>query len=131
MTVCLETHGGMTGTGTACLEAMRAIAHPHVKLAYDPANLCYYEGVPADDRLDEIMPFIGHTHFKDHRGPKLNPDFPAIGEGQVGYESLIPRLKRGGYRGPWTLERAAGNTDDEKDVSLVKAYQLLKRLLQA
>ena len=131
ITVCLETHGGMTGTGTFCLEAMKAIAHPNVKLAYDPANLCYYEGVPADDRLDEIMPYIGHTHFKDHRGPKLSPDFPAIGEGQVGYEKLIPRLKKGGYRGPWTLERAAGKTDDERDVSLVKAYQLLKRLLEA
>jgi sugar phosphate isomerase/epimerase len=131
MTICLETHGGLTGTGASCLDAMRAIAHPRVRLAYDPANLLYYEGVPADDHLDEIMPFIGHTHFKDHRGPKLTPDFPAIGEGNVGYETLIPRLKKGGYRGPWTLERAFGATDDEKDVSLAKAYQFLKRLLEA
>ncbi len=131
MTICLETHGGMTGTGTLCLEAMQTIAHPNVKLAYDPANLCYYEGVPADDRLDEILPYIGHTHFKDHRGPKLTPDFPAVGEGQVGYEKLIPRLKKGGYRGPWTLERAVGNTDDEKDAALAKAYQFLKGLIEA
>lgn len=131
MTICLETHGGMTGTGTLCLQAMKTIDHPYVKLAYDPANFCYYEGVPADDHLGEILPYIAHTHFKDHRGPKLNPDFPAIGQGQVGYETLIPRLKKGGYRGPWTLERAVGNNDEEKDVSLINAYKLLNRLLSS
>ena len=41
ITICLETHGGYTGTAESCLQAMADIDHERVRLAYDPANFLY------------------------------------------------------------------------------------------
>jgi sugar phosphate isomerase/epimerase len=129
LTICLETHGGFTGDTDSCLHAMAAINHERVKLAYDPANFHYYEGKDPTDRLEQLCPFIGHTHLKDHRGAKENPDFPLVGEGQTDYETILPTLWKCGYRGNYTLERAPGDTDAERAESLRKAYQFITRLL--
>jgi sugar phosphate isomerase/epimerase len=125
MTVCLETHGGFTGDTDSCLHAMAAIGHPNVKLAYDPANFWFYEGKDPADRLEQMVPFIGHTHLKDHRGAKGNADFPLVGEGQTDYDLILPTLWRGGYRGPYTLERAPGEDEPARAQALVTAYQRL------
>ena len=129
ITICLETHGGYTGHADACLEAMAQIDHERVRLAYDPANFLYYEGRRPEERLGELVPFIGHTHLKDHRGGKLANDFPAVGAGEVGYETLLPALWEGGYRGPYTLERAVGEDDAEKAQAMQAAYRYIRRLL--
>jgi len=129
ITICLETHGGFTGDAENCLEAMDLIAHDRVRLAYDPANFLYYEGRRPEERLEELLPFIGHTHLKDHRGGKLNNDFPAIGQGEVNYEALLPALWQGGYRGPYTLERAVGEDDAQKAQAMAAAYAYMKGLL--
>jgi len=126
MTICLETHGGLTGHADACLEAMATINHDRVRLAYDPANFLYYEGRRPEERLSELIPFIGHTHLKDHRGGKGHNDFPAIGQGEVDYEHLLPALWQGGYRGPYTLERAVGETNAEKAEAMKAAYQYIR-----
>jgi sugar phosphate isomerase/epimerase len=129
LTICLETHGGFTGDTDSCLHAMAAVNHERVKLAYDPANFHFYEGKDPTDRLEQLCPFIGHTHLKDHRGEKGNPDFPLVGEGQTDYETILPTLWKCGYRGNYTLERAPGETDAERAESLKKAYQFMAKLL--
>lgn len=129
LTICLETHGGFTGDTANCLQAMEAINHDRVKLAYDPANFHFYEGKDPTDRLEQLVPFIGHTHLKDHRGEKGNPDFPLIGQGQTDYETILPTLWNGGYRGAYTLERAPGETPEERAEALKQAYQLMSKLL--
>lgn len=129
ITICLETHGGYTGDADSCLEAMSAISHERVRLAYDPANFLYYEGRRPEERLEELLPFIGHTHLKDHRGGKGNNDFPAIGQGEVGYERLLPALWEGGYRGPYTLERAVGESNEEKAAAMKAAREYMEGLI--
>jgi len=129
ITIALETHGGQTGDTPACLRAMERIDHPAVRIAFDPANYRFYNGADPQERVEELAPFIAHTHYKDHRGAKGNPDFPRIGMGEVGYETLIPRLLAGGYTGPHTLERAPGETTEEINASLAYAYDYLTRLL--
>ena len=129
LTICLETHGGFTGDTDSCLHAMAAINHERVKLAYDPANFHYYEGKDPTDRLEQLCPFIGHTHLKDHRGEKGNNDFPLVGEGQTDYQTILPTLWKCGYRGNYTLERAPGADDAERAQSLKKAYQFITNLL--
>lgn len=129
LTIALETHGGMTGHADACLSLMERVDHPNVRIAYDPANFRFYAGADPHERLDELVPFIAHTHYKDHTGPRGNPEFPLIGEGEVGYDTLLPRLVDLGYDGPHTLERAPGRTDDEIEDSLRKAHAYLTRML--
>ncbi|NLO04232.1 MAG: sugar phosphate isomerase/epimerase [candidate division WS1 bacterium] len=129
ITIALETHGGMTGSSPACLSLMERVDHPNVRIAYDPANFRFYAGADPMERLDELVPFIAHTHYKDHTGPKGNAEFPLIGEGEVGYDRLLPRLIELGYDGPHTLERAPGRTDDEIEDSMVLAYEYLTRML--
>lgn len=129
ITICLETHGGFTGDAHRCLRAMARIDHPCVRLAYDPANFRFYCGADPHERLDELVPFIGHTHYKDHRGAQGEPDFPRIGEGEVGYETLLPRLVELGYAGPHTLERAPGGNTAEINASLRWGYEYLSRYL--
>lgn len=129
LTICLETHGGFTGDTDACLHAMEVIAHPHVKLAYDPANFLFYEGKRPEDRLEQLVPHIGHTHLKDHRGAQGNPDFPLIGHGQTNYEVILPTLWSEGYRGAYTLERAPGEDNAARAAALAEAYEFIRRLL--
>ena len=129
ITIALETHGGQTGDTPACLQAMERIGHPAVRIAFDPANYRFYNGADPHERLDELVPFIAHTHYKDHRGAKGNADFPRIGMGEVGYETLVPRLVELGYAGPHTLERAPGDTLEEINASLAYAHDYLTRLL--
>ncbi|MGC9317915.1 MAG: sugar phosphate isomerase/epimerase family protein [Armatimonadota bacterium] len=125
ITIALETHGGYTGDAGACLAAMEQIDHPNVRIAFDPANFRFYNGADPHERLDELVPFIAHTHYKDHVGPKGNPEFPPIGEGEVGYDQLLPRLVELGYEGPHTLERAPGRTNDEIEDSMRRGYRFL------
>lgn len=129
ISICLETHGGFTGDADRCLQAMARIDHPCVRLAYDPANFRFYCGADPQERLDELVPFIGHTHYKDHRGARGEADFPRIGEGEVGYDRLLPRLVELGYAGPHTLERAPGSNPAEINASLRWGYEYLKRYL--
>ncbi len=129
LTIALETHGGLTGHADACLALMDRVDHEHVRLAYDPANFRFYAGADPHERLDELAPFIAHTHYKDHTGPKGNNEFPLIGEGEVGYDTLLPKLLDLGYDGPHTLERAPGRTDGEIEDSMRKAHDYLTRML--
>lgn len=129
LTIALETHGGLTGDADACLLLMDRVDHESVRIAYDPANFRFYAGADPHERLDELVPFIAHTHYKDHTGPAGNPEFPLIGEGEVGYDTLIPKLVELGYEGPHTLERAPGRTDDEIEDSLRRALEYLTRML--
>lgn len=129
MNICLETHGGFTGDTDSCLHAMAAIAHPRVKLAYDPANFLFYEGKLPEDRLEQLVPFIGHTHLKDHLGAKGNPEFPLVGHGQTNYDVILPTLWKLGYRGAYTLERAPGADNAERAAALKEAYAFLQRMI--
>jgi len=108
---------------------MDAIGHPNVKLAYDPANFWFYEGKDPADRLEQMAPFIGHTHLKDHRGEKGNADFPLVGEGQTDYDVILPTLWECGYRGPYTLERAPGEDEPGRAQALKTAFERLSQWL--
>ncbi|PIU93561.1 MAG: hypothetical protein COZ06_08270 [Armatimonadetes bacterium CG_4_10_14_3_um_filter_66_18] len=125
MVICLETHGGMTGTPQRCLQAMAAINHPNVGIGFDPANLVYYEGADPFEDLDELLPFIGHVHLKDQVGGKDVASFPTVGSGELDYARLLAQVIEGGYGGCLSVERVSGDTDEERADELVKAYEFL------
>ncbi|MCC6445845.1 MAG: sugar phosphate isomerase/epimerase [Armatimonadetes bacterium] len=126
MRLCLETHGGATGTPEQCILLMRMVGSSAVRIAYDPANIVYYEGVAADDRLEELSPYIGHIHLKDKRGGKDVADFPAVGEGELDFASILGRLLAKGFPGPITLERAPAPDDAALPAVARRSYELMR-----
>jgi len=129
MILCLETHGGATGSPQQCIDLMQAVSSPAVRIAYDPANILYYEGVAPDDRLEELMPYIGHVHLKDKRGGKEVPEFPAIGEGEIDFLSILGRLQAKGFAGPYSLERAPAPDEAALPGVLRQSYKLMRQWL--
>ena len=129
LTICLETHGGLTGTVPACLDLMRRLDHDHVKVGYDPANILFYEGASPLDRLEDLVPYIGHVHAKDQVGGKDVATFPTVGKGDVPYTELIPILLASGYTGHISVERAPGDTPAARARELSDAYAFLANLV--
>lgn len=128
ITICLETHGGLTGTVPSCIDLMQRMEHPHVKIGYDPANIRFYEGASPLDRLSELIPYIGHVHAKDQIGGKDAANFPTVGKGEVPYADIIPGLLGGGYAGCISVERAQGDTSEQRAQELKDAYAFLTGL---
>ncbi len=129
ITICLETHGGLTGTVPNCLALMQRLDHRHVRIGYDPANIRFYEGASPLDQLEALVPFIGHVHAKDQVGGKGSAIFPTVGKGEVPYAEIVETLLRCGYEGYVSVERAAGETADERAQELRDAYRLLRDLV--
>ena len=129
ITICLETHGGMTGTAPSCLKLMRRLGHPHVQIGYDPANIHYYEGASPLDQLEQLTPHIGHVHAKDHVGGKGSAIFPTVGKGEVAYDEIVETLVRSGYEGYISVERVSGESAEERAQELEASFRFLRNLV--
>ena len=129
ITICLETHGGLTGTVASSLDLMQRMGHPHIKIGYDPANIVFYEGADPLDRLPALVPFIGHVHAKDKVGGKDEASFPTVGKGELPYANIVATLIHSGYTGAISVERAKGDTPEERAQELMDAHAVLSRLL--
>ncbi len=130
ITICLETHGGLTGTVASSLALMERLAHPNVKIGYDPANIVFYEGADPLDRLTAFVPHIGHVHAKDKVGGKGEADFPTVGKGELPYPRIVAVLVKAGYSGYLSVERASGDTPEQRGRELKDAQAYLSALLE-
>ncbi|MBN1669786.1 MAG: sugar phosphate isomerase/epimerase [Kiritimatiellae bacterium] len=129
LTICLETHGGLTGTVPAALHLIRRIGHPRIRIGYDPANIRYYEGASPLDGLPDLVPFIGHVHAKDQVGGQGSSVFPTVGKGEVPYPEIVATLVKYGYAGCISVERAPGETPAARARELKDAFAFLSGLL--
>lgn len=116
----------MTGTVPSCLKLMQQIDHPNVQIGYDPANIRYYEGASPTDQLEQLIPLIGHVHVKDHVGAKGSANFPTVGKGEIAYTEIFETLVRSGYEGYISVERAPGETVEQRAQELKDAYRFLR-----
>ena len=81
VTLVVKQHGGETGTGAACAEITKEVAHSHIKVNYDAGNvLDYLDKDPIPDIklcASEVRSFC----IKDHRNwPKDEDCGPGFGE---------------------------------------------------
>ena len=100
----LEIHGIITGTGQLAAPVIEKIDRPNVRINYDTANCEFWGGVEAEADLPYALPYLVHCHLKDTVGGYRVWDFPAIGKGQVNFKKLLKILKKGDYKGPFTVE---------------------------
>jgi sugar phosphate isomerase/epimerase len=104
VTIALETHGDLLGTGKKSAEVVKKIGIPNVRINYDTGNVIFYGGVRPEEDILEALPFIAHIHLKDKIGGVKIWDFPPLGEGDIDFPVIFEALSKGGYKGPISAE---------------------------
>jgi len=92
-----------------------------IRVNFDPANLVML-GFDHLAALDELHPYIVHTHAKD--GLPGGPEVP-LGEGDVGFPGYVAKLRDYGYEGYYIIEREAG---DDPVADVQEGLQFLRTL---
>ena len=101
-----------------CVDMVETVNSPNFKLAYDPANFVWGEGITNNVEVcwPLMKPHVAHVHIKDWKlGSKEVGSLPGEGDGQIpeliselvkinytGYLTLEPHLKKGGQFGGYT-----------------------------
>jgi len=123
---CFETG---QETPITLLRAMTDIGTDNLGVNLDPANLLMYGKANPVDALDILGPHVRGVHAKDGEYPtepgSLGHEKP-LGEGRVGFDKLIPKLKSFGYAGAITIEREI--TGDQQIRDIKRAMEILTPL---
>ena len=114
------------------LEFLQEVDRPNIGINFDPANMIMYGTGDPIQAVAVLSPHIVSVHCKDGVWPvkdvagALGVEKP-LGEGAVGMEQFIAKLKSLDYRGILSIEREIED-EEEKKRTLRSAVELLQRL---
>ncbi len=114
------------------LRFIEDVARPNVRINFDPANMILYGTGDPIEALDLLGPLVISVHCKDGDWPPrdrpgaLGVERP-LGQGSVGIERFIQKLKQLGYRGTLNIEREIEDRE-QRLADIRMAVQLLERL---
>ena len=132
-----------TGQETAptMMHFIERVERPNLKINFDPANMILYGTAEPIGALEIMAPKVISVHCKDGNWPPADPDSLGtempLGEGQVGMDKFVAKLKEIGYKGPLTIEREVALDQDMDDrhkeglshqSDILSAIALLQRL---
>ncbi|MEA3485506.1 MAG: sugar phosphate isomerase/epimerase family protein [Candidatus Aerophobetes bacterium] len=113
----------------ALLRFIENVNRPNLGVNFDPANMLLYDIGNPIEALDILGKYVIGVHCKDGKRPErkgeLGREYP-LGEGDVGIEKFIDRLKEIGYTGPLTIEREIAGEKWIEDI--LRAKKLLEKL---
>ncbi len=133
ITLGLENeHACNIATGEETARLLEAVAHPNLKVVWDPAN-AYVSGETAfPDGYRRLPPDrIAHVHAKDCHVDGHRPVWCALGEGDVGWPGQIAALATDGYKGWISLETHWQGQHGDKHEASVICGRNLKKLVAA
>ena len=111
------------------LDFLADVDRENLKINFDPANLILYgEGDPIE-ALELVKEHVVTVHAKDGAWPTTKGEWGSerpLGQGDVGMERFVAKLKEIGYSGPLTIERVILGEEQRKDI--LEAIALLERL---
>lgn len=114
------------------LEFFKTVERPNLRINFDPANLIMYGTGDPIEALGILGPHIVSVHAKDGKWPAkdvagaLGTEHP-LGQGDVGMERFIAKLKEIGFKGALNIEREI--PDHQQRLADIKGgVQLLRRL---
>ena len=117
----------------ALLEFLLAADCDNLRINFDPANMILYGTGDPIAALDILAPYVVTVHCKDGDWPPraiqgaLGEEQP-LGQGSVGMERFITKLKEIGYKGPLTIEREASDpVRRQRDIAV--GADLLRRIV--
>lgn len=106
------------------------VARENLKVNFDPANMLLYDADDPIKALEILGKYVVGVHCKDGKRPEkkgeLGKEHP-LGEGEVGIERFIAKLKEIGYEGPLTIEREISDEKRWKE-DILRAKELLEKL---
>ena len=108
VTIALKPHTGITARGRDCLQVLKRMQSPWLKIAWDAGNISFYEGVYPDPDLPDLAPQVRAVCIKDHLGLRGDENFPVPGQGNVDHELMFRTLFAAGFTGPLAIERVDG-----------------------
>ncbi len=108
LTIVLKPHTGVTAFGSRMKTAIERIGSEVVRGCYDAGNVAFYEGLDPAEDINDCADVVSALCIKDHLGPRANPMFPPIGEGDVDHPKMLKTLADAGFGGPLMVERFEG-----------------------
>ncbi len=120
-----QTFNLETGQETAELlrEFIDDVSRENLGVNFDPANMIMYGTGDPIEALTVLALWVRGVHCKDGEWPKapgtLGEERP-LGQGQVGMERFLARLKGIGYVGPLTIEREVAGEQQMEDFLAAK-----------
>ena len=114
------------------VEFIEDVGRPNLKINFDPANMILYGTGDPIEAFGVLAPYVVSVHAKDGDWPpKESPGALGterrLGEGSVGMERFVAKLKEVGYRGTLNIEREVEDPD-EKWRDVAAAVTFLRRL---
>jgi len=106
------------------------VDRPNLRINFDPANMILYGTGDPIEALEMVKSQVISVHCKDGDWPAggagaLGLERP-LGQGAVGMERFIAKLKQIGYTNALTIEREAHGEEQRRDI--LAAIELLRRL---
>ena len=116
------------------VEFLRDVGRQNLKINFDPANMILYGTGDPIESLGILAPHVVSVHAKDGDWPpKKTPGALGterrLGEGSVGIERFVAKLKEIGYRGTLNIEREVED-QDQKWRDIAAAVVLLRGLVE-
>jgi sugar phosphate isomerase/epimerase len=114
------------------LRFLKDVDRPNVRVNFDPANMILYGSGDPIAALDVLGPYVVSVHAKDGDWPPkdrpgaLGAERP-LGQGSVGIERFLAKLKQIGYAGTIHVEREVEDPE-QKWHDIGEAVELLRRL---
>ncbi len=111
---------------------IKDVDRPNLRVNFDPANMILYGTGDPIEALDVVAPYVISVHCKDGDWPdRANPKALGVekplGEGAVGIERFLAKLKAIGYEGPLNIEREVEDPQQRLN-DIRKAIALLTKL---
>ncbi len=115
------------------LEFLHDVDRPNLGINFDPANMILYGTGDPIEALGVLGPRVLSVHAKDGDWPPkdvpgaLGKERP-LGQGAVGIERFVGKLKEIGFRGPLNVEREVEN-QEQRLADMRAGVELLRRIL--
>jgi sugar phosphate isomerase/epimerase len=114
------------------LNFLKAVNRPNLGINFDPANLIMYGTGDPILAVEVLHEHLLSVHCKDGVWPPKMPvgglgtETP-LGEGAVGMDKFVAKLKQLGYKGTLNVEHEIDDLEQKK-VDIKRGVELLKRL---
>jgi L-ribulose-5-phosphate 3-epimerase len=135
ISICLETHGGISATGAMAAELVREIDRPNVGVNYDTGNVIFYGSTRPETDIAAAADVVKHLHIKDKVGGPGVWNFPAIGTGEVDFRPVFDALAKVNFRGPCSVELEFQGEPwpslDDVNRAMSQSYAFLRQFIPA